>query len=113
VKYGTAGKCRRKFRRKFRDERVPSRQKIHNLANKLRTIDKKQKYNRQVLTVEKLDDMGARPEHTPRKSSKRLAQETGVSKPSARWATQLLQPFSESRYLVCCKCKKDCCTCVF
>jgi hypothetical protein len=32
VKYGSAGKCRRKFR----DERVPSRQTIHNLVDKLR-----------------------------------------------------------------------------
>jgi hypothetical protein len=35
VKLASAGKCRRKFRRKFRDERVPSRQTIHNLVNKL------------------------------------------------------------------------------
>jgi hypothetical protein len=79
VKYGTATKCRRKFH----DERVPSRQTIHNLVNKLRTtgllIDKKQKHKRRVLT-EKLDDTGARLEHTPRKSLKRLAQETGVLK---------------------------------
>jgi hypothetical protein len=67
VKYGSAGKCRRKFRRKFRDKRVPSRQTIHNLVNKLRTtgllIDKKQKPKRRVLTEEYLDDTGARLEH--------------------------------------------------
>jgi hypothetical protein len=34
---------------------------------------------------------GARLVHTPRKSLKRLAQETGVSKSSARTATQLLK----------------------
>jgi hypothetical protein len=76
-----------KFRRKFRDERVPSRQTIHNLLNKLREtrllIDKKQKHKRRVLTEKKLDDIGTRLEHTPRKSLKRLAQETGVSKSSA------------------------------
>jgi hypothetical protein len=38
-----------------------------------------------------MDDTGARPEHTPRKSLKRLAQETGVSESSARRATQLLK----------------------
>jgi hypothetical protein len=38
VKYASSGKCRRKFRRKFHDERVPSRQIIHNLVNKLRTM---------------------------------------------------------------------------
>jgi hypothetical protein len=37
VKYGSAGKCGRKFRRKFRDERVPIRQTIHNLVTKRRT----------------------------------------------------------------------------
>jgi hypothetical protein len=93
MKYGSPGKCRRKFRRKFRDESVPSRQTIHNLVNKLRTtrflIDKKTKHKRRVLT-EKLDDIGARLEHTPRKSLKRLAQETGVLKSSAKMATQCI-----------------------
>jgi hypothetical protein len=64
-------------------------------TDKLRTtevlIDKKQKHKRRVLTEEKLDDTGTRLEHTPRKSLKRLAQETGVSKSSARRATQLLE----------------------
>jgi transposase len=71
VKYRAAGKCRQKFRSKFRDESVPSRQTIHNLVNKLRTmgllIDKKQKHKCRVLTEEKLDDIGARFKHTPRK----------------------------------------------
>jgi hypothetical protein len=97
VKYGSARKRRRKFRRKFLDERVPSRRTIHNLANKLRTrillIDKEQKHKRRLLIKVKLDDIGARFEHTnmPRKSLKRLAQETGVSKSSARTATKLLK----------------------
>jgi hypothetical protein len=30
VNYGSAGKCRREFRRKFRGERVPGRQTIRN-----------------------------------------------------------------------------------
>jgi hypothetical protein len=63
-------------------------------VNKLRTtglsINKKQKHKRRVLT-EKLDDIGGRLEHTPRKSLERLVQETGVSKPSTREATQLLK----------------------
>jgi hypothetical protein len=71
MKYGSARKCQKKFRRKFRDERVPSRQTSHNLVNKLTTtallIDEKQKYKRRVLTEEKLDGIGARLEHTPRK----------------------------------------------
>jgi hypothetical protein len=44
-----------------------------------------------VLTEEKLGAIGARLEHIPRKSLKRLAQETGASKSSARRATQLLK----------------------
>jgi hypothetical protein len=64
VKYRSARKCRRKFRLKFCGARVPSRQTIHNLVNKLRTtgflIDKKTKHNHQVLTEEKLDEIGAR-----------------------------------------------------
>jgi thioesterase domain-containing protein len=86
LKYGSAGKCRRKFRHKFRDERVPSRQSIHNLVNKLTTTG----HMHQVLT-EKLDDIGARLQHTTKKSLKRLAQETGVSNSSAGRATQLLK----------------------
>jgi hypothetical protein len=54
-------------------------------------MGKKTKHKRRVLTEEKLDEIGARLEHTPRKSLKRLAQETGVSKSSARTATQLLK----------------------
>jgi hypothetical protein len=41
--------------------------------------------------TEKLDDIGARLEHTPRKSLKRLVQEIGVSGSGARTATQLLK----------------------
>jgi transposase len=80
---------------------MKSRQTVRNLVNKLRTagllIDKKQKHKRRVLTEEKLHDIGARLEHTPRKTPKHLAQETGVSKSSARTAKQLLKPSSESR----------------
>jgi hypothetical protein len=64
-----------------------------------------------VLT-EKLNDIEVRLEQTPRKSLKRLAKETGV-KSSTRTARQLLKSSSESWCLVCCKCKKDCCTCFF
>jgi hypothetical protein len=95
VTYGSARKCRQKFRRKFRDERVPSRQTIHNLVNEFRTTgllrDKKQKHKRHVPTEEKLNDIGTKLEHTPGKLLKRPAQETGVSKSSAKEATQLLK----------------------
>jgi hypothetical protein len=46
---------------------------------------------RRVLTEEKLDDIGTRLEHTPRKSLKRLAQEAGGSKSRARRSTKLLK----------------------
>jgi hypothetical protein len=75
-------------------------------------IDKKQKHKRQVLTEEKLEDIGARLERAPRKSLIHLVQDTGVSKSSTKTATQFLKPSSESWCLVCCKCKKDCSTCV-
>jgi hypothetical protein len=72
-----------------------SRQTIHNLVNKLKTMrllrDMKQKHNCRVLIEDKLDDMGARLEHTTRKSLKGLDQEIGVPKSSARRAIQLLK----------------------
>jgi hypothetical protein len=58
-------------RENFVINRVPSRQTVHILLNKLRAtrllLDKKQKRKRRVLTEEKLDDIGARLEHTTRK----------------------------------------------
>jgi hypothetical protein len=64
-------------------------------VNKVRTtglvIDKKQKLKQLVLTEEKSGEIGARLEHTPRKSLKRLAQATRVSNSSARRAIILLK----------------------
>jgi hypothetical protein len=95
VTYGSARKCRRKFRGKFRFERVPSRQTIRNLVIKLRStwplIDKKQNHKLLLLTEEKLDDIRVIFERTSRKSLKRLAQEAWVSESSARRAAQLLK----------------------
>jgi hypothetical protein len=62
---------------------------------------------------EKLHDIGATLEHTPSISLKRLAQETGVVKSSARTAKQLLELSSGSWCLVGCKWTKDYYTCVF
>jgi transposase len=73
---------------------APGRQTIHNFVNKLRTtgllVDEKQKQKHRVLSEEKLDAIGVR------KSLKRLAEESGMSKFSARAATQLLKPSRES-----------------
>jgi response regulator of citrate/malate metabolism len=95
VKYGSARKCRQKInQRKFHNEKVPSGQTIHNLLNKLRStglFDKKQKHELRVLTEGQLDDIAARLAHTPTISLKLLAQETGVSKSSARRTIQLLK----------------------
>jgi hypothetical protein len=95
VKYGSTRTCRWKFWRKFCDGRFPRRHIIHNLVNKLRTIwlliDNKQKHKCWVLTEEKLDEIGATLEPTPRKSLKCLSEETGVSKSNARTATRLLK----------------------
>jgi hypothetical protein len=54
-------------------------------------IDKKQKHMRQVIPENELDDIGARLEHTSRKSLKPLDQDTEVSKSDARTATQMLK----------------------
>jgi hypothetical protein len=54
-------------------------------------IDKKQKHKLRVLTEEKLDDIRARIEHTPRQLLKSLAQEVGVSNSDVRTATKLLK----------------------
>jgi hypothetical protein len=78
MKYISAVKCWQKFCY----EKVPSRQTIHNVVNKLRTmgllIKNKTKNKRCVLTMDKLDDIWVRLEHTPRKSLKRPAQEAGA-----------------------------------
>jgi hypothetical protein len=65
-----------------------------------------------VLTDEKLDDIGARPQHTARKSLKRLAQETKVSTSSARTVTQMLTPSSES-WCLCAVSARRIVVCVF
>jgi hypothetical protein len=96
VKYRSARKFQQKFQCKFHDERDPRRKKkIHNFMNKLRSTglltDKKQQHRCQVLTEEKLDDIGTRLEHTPQKSLKHLAQETCASKSTARTTARLLK----------------------
>ena len=46
---------------------------------------------RHVLTEETLDEIGERLEHTPKKSQKRLSQETGVSVCSVQRAKTLMK----------------------
>ncbi|KAJ4436212.1 hypothetical protein ANN_18842 [Periplaneta americana] len=77
--------------------RIPNRSTIHDLVNKVRStesfLNKKHVQQRRVLTEEKLDEVGARLEDSPRKSlrRRRLAQEVNISKTSAFVATKLLK----------------------
>jgi hypothetical protein len=74
---------------------VPSTTGIHELINKVRStgslLDKKPAKKHSVFTKEKLDEIGARLEHTPQKSLRCLAQETGISKSSAAKVTKLIK----------------------
>lgn len=96
--YVITSSCRevvRQFQTKFPGERVPSRETVRLLVNKLRDtgsiLDKKRNVKRRVLTEDKLDDIGERLERSPKKSLRRLAQETEISKYSAWKATKLLK----------------------
>jgi transposase len=95
VKCNSARKSQRKFGRKFPGVRVPTRYAIHYLVNKVRKTgvlrDSKPKRQRRVLTEEKLDEIGALFEQSPRMSLNRIAQETGVSIGTVRTARELLQ----------------------
>ncbi|KAJ4439784.1 hypothetical protein ANN_07912 [Periplaneta americana] len=75
--------------------RIPSRTTIHDLVNKVRRTgsfsNKKRIQQCRVLTEENLDEVGARLEHSPRKSLRRLAQEVNISKMSAFVATKILK----------------------
>lgn len=86
---------RRRFLTEFPDVPAPHRDTVRKLVNKFRDtgsiLDKKRRVKRRVLTEEKLDEVGERLEHTPKKSLRRLAQETGISKTSAWKATKLLK----------------------
>jgi transposase len=95
VKCNSARKCQRQFVRKFPGVRVPHRNTIQNLVNKVRTTgvitDLKPERTRRVLTEEKLDDIATLLEHSPHKTFKHVAEETGVSKSTVRIAAQLLK----------------------
>ncbi|PNF15704.1 hypothetical protein B7P43_G12455 [Cryptotermes secundus] len=94
VKTHSYKSCRRKFRHKFPETTCPSGDTISKLVKKVRThgilIDRKPLKRNRVLTEEKLDDIGHRLENSPRKSLRRLAQQSGVSLGSAWTATKLL-----------------------
>jgi transposase len=87
--------CRRKFHQKFPDINVPSKSMIERLVKKFHNtgsvLDKKKNRKRSVLTAEKLDEIGASLESSPRKSLTQLAVQYGVSLGSAHTATKLLK----------------------
>jgi hypothetical protein len=94
-RYEFSRKCRSIFRCQFPGERFPCKRSTHNIVNKLKTtgsmLDRKPDRKRNLLTEEKLDDIGTRLETSPRRSLIRLAQETCVSEKSASRATKLLK----------------------
>ncbi|XP_021921345.1 uncharacterized protein LOC110830569 isoform X2 [Zootermopsis nevadensis] len=95
TKYSSYGRCRRKFFRHFPGVCVPSRSMIERLVKKFRStgsvLDKKKNRKRSVLTEEKLDEIGALLEKSPRQSLASLAAQSGVSLGSAQTATRLLK----------------------
>jgi hypothetical protein len=94
VKKKSYESCKRKFRRRYPGVRIPASSTILRLVKKVRStgslLDKKYTRQNAVLTEETLDKIGARLEHSPRKSLARLAQEAQVSKTTAWRATKNL-----------------------
>jgi hypothetical protein len=72
VKCFSARVCRREFEQKFPGGDVPVIFTIHYLVNKFKTtgsvLDKKIKRRRHVLTEEKLHNIGARLERSPKEN---------------------------------------------
>jgi hypothetical protein len=80
--------CKRRFRRRYPGVRIPASSTILRLVKKVVRstgyfLDKKYTRQNAVLTEETLDEIGARLEHSPRKSLARLSQQAQVSKTTA------------------------------
>jgi hypothetical protein len=86
-------KCIWKFRLKFPEAPVPSQPYVNQLIRRRHitgsVLDKKKERKRSVLTEEKLTDIQARLQLSPRKSLRMLAQETDAAYTTAR-ATKFL-----------------------
>jgi hypothetical protein len=80
-------RVKRRFRSRYPGVRIPASSTILRLVKKVRStgsfLDKKYTRQNAVLTDETLDEIGARLEHSPRKSLARLAQQAQVSKTTA------------------------------
>jgi hypothetical protein len=87
-------KCIRKFHLKFPEVPVPSQPYANQLIRKWHitgsVLDKKKERKRSVLTEEKITDIQARLQLSPRKSLGRLVHETDAAFTTARRATKLL-----------------------
>ena len=72
---------------------MPNPSTVRRQAKRLKETGsvKNRNVSRRVLKEETLDDIGERLEHTPKKSLKRLLQETGVPMSSVQRATKLLK----------------------
>ncbi|XP_069698769.1 uncharacterized protein [Periplaneta americana] len=86
VKYKSWRTVISNFRQSFPDSPEPSKAMIYNLVKKVRTtgsvLDKKRTCVKRVLTEEILDEIGHRLERSPTISSRRVAQQIGVSQSS-------------------------------
>ncbi|XP_069683644.1 uncharacterized protein [Periplaneta americana] len=91
-------KCICKFRHKYPESPVPTKSYVHALIRKLRNtgsvLNEKKVRRRSVLTKEKLADIQAKLQLSPRKSLRRLSQEVGISYTSAQRATKVLQRYN-------------------
>jgi hypothetical protein len=94
VKSDSAHVCHREFQQKFPGDDICVRSTIHYLVKFETTgliLNKKIKRRHHVFTKEKLDHIGARLEHSPRKSLAKLAQQADISVSSAMTATKVLK----------------------
>jgi hypothetical protein len=84
VKKKSYKSCKRRFHRRYPGVCIPASSAILRLVKKVRSAGSfvNKKYTRQnaMLTEETLDEIGARLEHSPRKSLARLDQQAQVSK---------------------------------
>jgi hypothetical protein len=87
-------RVKRRFCHRYPDVHIPASSTILRLVKKVHStgsfLDKKYTRQNAVLTEETHDEIGARLEHSPRKSLVRLAQQAQVSKTTAWRATKNL-----------------------
>jgi hypothetical protein len=94
-KCGSAKKCWRKCHPTFPGNTIPSLTCIHIAINKVWStgslLDKIYAKRGCLLTEEKLNEIGARLQHTPQKSLRCLTQEPSISKSVIALSTKLLK----------------------